>query len=118
MRRQRWLIFLILLLPLFLHSQANPKNILDTVETKKGKVILYKNYAWVFLADVPLILDIETDSSGIVADGWVNDRVHYLKYMKPDSIQDTVLYLTNETMKFSMPVPLNHLPPDSGRDIP
>ncbi len=109
MKRLFYLISLILLVPLFLCSQVNPDNILDTVETKKGKAILYKNYAWVFLADVPLILDIDTDSTGIVADGWINDRVHYLKHMKPDSIQDTVLLLTSGKMKFCMPVPVEHL---------
>ena len=109
MKRLFYFLSLILLFPLFLSSQVNPSNILDTVETKKGKVILYKNYAWIFLADVPLILDIEKDSTGIIEDGWVNDRVRYLKYMKPDSIKDTVLYLITEKMKFCMPIPMKHL---------
>ncbi|TSA24804.1 MAG: LysM peptidoglycan-binding domain-containing protein [Bacteroidetes bacterium] len=103
------LILVFVLLPLLVVPQVNPDNILDTVETVEGPVILYKNFSWEFLGAEPVMLNIEADSSGLFSEGWTTDQVRCLGYMKPDSIQDTVLILTSEEMKFCMPVPVEHL---------
>ncbi|MBL7138454.1 MAG: peptidoglycan DD-metalloendopeptidase family protein [Bacteroidales bacterium] len=98
-----------LLWPILSFAQVNPNNILDTVETVEGPVILYKNLTWQFLGDEPLMLDVDADSSGLFTEGWLHDQVRCFGQMKPDSIQDTVLVLTSAEMTFCMPVPLEHL---------
>ena len=86
------------------YSQVDPKSVLDTVETAEGAVVLYKNYSWEFLGDEPVMLNIDQDSTGLLSVGWVNDRIRGYGQMKPDSIRDTVLILTSETMPFVMPL--------------
>ncbi|MFH1159436.1 MAG: peptidoglycan DD-metalloendopeptidase family protein [bacterium] len=90
-------------------SQTNPETILDTVETVEGPVILYKNFSWEFLGEEPVLLNIGEDSTGLFTEGWINDQIRGFNWMKPDSIRDTVLILTSETMPFSMPVPAEHM---------
>lgn len=104
------LFFLALLLfPFFPAAQVNPGNVLDTVETVDGPVILYRNFSWQFLGDEPVMLNIDEDSTGIFTEGWVNDQICSFSQMKPDSIHDTVLMLTYGDNSFCMPVPNEHL---------
>lgn len=108
--KQLNLVFLIpLLLPVLAYSQVNPENILDTVESVDGPVILYKNFSWQFLGDEPVMMNAGEDSTGLCSQGWVNDQINGFGRMSPDSIKDTVLVLTSGKMKFCMPVPNRQL---------
>jgi len=109
MKRRFLILFTGFCVVLASFSQNHAEEILDTVETKEGMVILYKNYAWEFLGDEPVMLNISEDSSGLFTNGWVNDQIRGFGQMKPDSIRDTVLVLSSVTMPFSMPVPAEHL---------
>ncbi len=108
--KQLSLVFLIaLLFPLLSVAQINPDNILDTVETVDGPVILYKNFSWQFLGNEPVMLNVDEDSTGLFSEGWINDQIRSFGQMKPDSIHDTVLMLTYGEDIFCMPVPNEHL---------
>jgi len=108
--KQLSLVFLIaLLFPLPSVAQINPDNILDTVETVDGPVILYKNFSWQFLGNEPVMLNVDEDSTGLFSEGWINDQIRSFGQMKPDSIHDTVLMLTYGEDIFCMPVPNEHL---------
>gem|GEM_PF-178460 len=98
------LIFLWSLLPETSFSQVNPNTVLDTVETVEGAVVLYKNFSWEFLGDEPVMVNVDLDSTGLFSAGWVNDQIRGFDQMKPDSIRDTVLVLTSESMPFTMPI--------------
>jgi murein DD-endopeptidase MepM/ murein hydrolase activator NlpD len=95
--------FLFFFLPGF--SQLNVSNIVDTVETDRGPVILYKNYSWEYLENEPVMFSQEEDSTGIFNHEWINDQVFaYLGAMRKDSIKDTVLCLVNGQRHFMLPV--------------
>ena len=95
---------LILSLPFSSFSQVNPSSVVDTVETDQGPVILYRNFSWEYLGDEPVMLSMEEDSAGIMANGWNTEQVFAFSHMSPDSIGDTVLVLTSAEHGFSMPV--------------
>ncbi|MCK7539506.1 MAG: hypothetical protein MZV63_55680 [Marinilabiliales bacterium] len=52
-------------------SQINQSQVLDTVETDQGPVILYKNFSWEYLGDEPVMLSMEDDSPGLMTNGWI-----------------------------------------------
>lgn len=109
MRHLTAIILFLSALPFPALTQVNPGNILDTVETVEGPVILYKNFAWEFLGDEPVMMSGDSDTSGLFSEGWINDQIRGLGQMSPDSIRDTVLILTSGNMPFCMPVPMEHL---------
>jgi len=100
---------LCILFPFLLQAQVNPANILDTLETSSGKILLYKNFTWQFVGAEPLFLNPEADTSGLFADGWTHDQVRENTRVTPDSIRDTTLILLTGDRKFCMPVPNEHL---------
>ncbi|MBE0647576.1 MAG: peptidoglycan DD-metalloendopeptidase family protein, partial [Bacteroidales bacterium] len=109
MRYLPLMVCIALMIPLLASSQVNPDNILDTVETQDGPVILYKNFSWQYLGDEPVMMNVDEDSTGLFSEGWVNDQIRSFGQMKPDSIKDTVLMLTFGDYSFYMPVPNDHL---------
>lgn len=109
MRQLALLVFISLLMPLIPAAQINPGQILDTVETVDGTVVLYKNFSWQFLRDEPVMLNVDDDSTGLCAEGWINDQIYGFVHMNPDNIRDTVLFLTSGELSFCMPVPREHL---------
>ena len=84
-----------------------PAQVLDTVETDQGPVILYKNFSWEYLGDEPVMINMEDDSSGLFTNGWNTEQIFGFTHMSPDSIRDTVLFLTDAEHSFSMPATEN-----------
>jgi hypothetical protein len=85
-------------------SQHVASNIIDTIETRNGPVILYRNFSWEYLKDEPVMMSVEEDSTGIFSNGWNNDQVFaFLGASKRDSIKDTVIILTSKERVFQMP---------------
>lgn len=97
------IIFLFILFPFLSFSQRNVDAIVDTVETPEGPAILYKNFTWEYLQDEPVMLSQEDDSTGLFTAQWVNDQIFAYR-LKPDSIRDTVISLTNNGRIFTLPV--------------
>ena len=88
--------------PLFSFAQRNAAAIIDTVETPDGPVILYKNFTWEYLQNEPVLMSMEEDSSGLFSNQWINDQIFAYR-IKPDSIQDTLIYLTTANREFTLP---------------
>jgi murein DD-endopeptidase MepM/ murein hydrolase activator NlpD len=100
-----FLFFVIILLPFRGFSQRNIPNIIDTVETDSGAVILYRNHIWEYLENEPVMMSLEDDSTGLFSRSWINDQVFaYMGASKRDSIKDTLLALVNNSRKFNVPV--------------
>ena len=100
------LLFMIFLLPYYGFSQRNIPNIIDTVETDSGAVILYRNHTWEYLEDEPVMFSQEEDSTGLFSHSWINDQVFaYMGASKRDSIKDTILSLVSATRSFYLPIP-------------
>jgi murein DD-endopeptidase MepM/ murein hydrolase activator NlpD len=100
--------FVLLILAIFLslagRSQQNISNIIDTVDTKNGPVLLYRNFSWEYMRDEPVMMSSEDDSTGIFTSGWIHDQIFgYMGASKRDSIKDTVLILTSKDRPFHMP---------------
>ena len=85
-------------------SQRNVSAIIDTVESKNGTIILYRNYSWEYLDTEPVMLSQEEDSTGLFSRDWITNSIFALNNSRPDSIKDTVLILTNQERVFTMPV--------------
>jgi hypothetical protein len=91
-------------LPLSGFAQINQSQVVDTVETDQGPVILYKNFSWEYLGDEPVMLSMEEDSLGLMTNGWNTEQIFAFSHMNADSIQDTVLMLSSADHCFKMPV--------------
>ncbi len=103
--RYSFILFMILLLPLFGFSQRNIPNIIDTVETDSGAVILYRNHTWEYLENEPVMLSQEDDTTGIFTHSWINDQIFaYMGASKRDSIKDTLLTLVSNIRTFHLPI--------------
>lgn len=103
----RKIVLFLLFLPAFLtgFSQQNVSNVLDTIDTRNGPVILYRNNSWEYLKDEPVMMNPDEDSTGLFTSGWVNDQIFgYLGASKRDSVHDTVLILTSKDRVFTMPM--------------
>ncbi len=96
-------LFLILFFPLTLLSQRNISAIIDTFETNNGPVVLYRNFTWEYLADEPVMMNPEDDSTGLFTHEWINDQV-FVHPMMRDSVRDTVIMLTSCDRAFVLPV--------------
>jgi murein DD-endopeptidase MepM/ murein hydrolase activator NlpD len=97
-------IVVTLLLSLTGFSQRNTSAIIDTVESKSGTIILYRNYSWEYLDNEPVMLSQEEDSTGLFSKDWINNSIFALSNSKPDSIKDTVLMLISQDRVFTMPI--------------
>lgn len=85
-------------------AQRNVSAIIDTVESKSGTIILYRNYSWEYLDSEPLMLSEEEDSTGLFSHDWITNSIFALNKSRPDSIKDTVLILVSQDRNFTMPV--------------
>ncbi len=103
MKSLKFWALLILVFPLSAVGQRNTDAIIDTVDTPSGPAILYKNFTWEYLADEPMMMNPEEDSSDIFKEEWINDQIFAYK-IKPDSIRDTVISLTTADRKFTLPI--------------
>ena len=100
-----FILFLIFLLPFYGFSQRNIPNIIDTVETDSGAVLLYRNHTWEYLENEPVMMSQEEDSTGLFSHSWINDQVFaYMGASKRDSIKDTLLSLVSNTRTFNLPI--------------
>jgi len=84
-------------------SQHNVPFVIDTVESVRGAVILYKNFTWDYLENEPVMMSSEDDSTGIFTHEWINDQV-FAHRVLPDSVRDTVVALTSCERAFILPV--------------
>jgi hypothetical protein len=99
---KKWLLALIFL-PIMASGQRNPDAIVDTIETRNGTVILYKNHSWEYLEDEPVMMSIEEDSTGLFSNQWINDQIFAYRIQR-DSIRDTVLVLADTIHPFCLPI--------------
>ncbi|MEI6885832.1 MAG: M23 family metallopeptidase [Bacteroidota bacterium] len=99
---KNWLLALVFF-PIMSFAQRNVDAIVDTVETKNGTVILYKNNTWEYLDNEPVMMSIEEDSTGIFSNQWINDQIFAYKIQR-DSIRDTLLLLVDSVHHFQLPV--------------
>ena len=100
-----FIFFLLFLLPFYGFSQRNIPNIIDTVETDSGAVILYRNHTWEYLENEPVMMSQEEDSTGLFSHSWINDQVFaYMGASKRDSIKDTLLSLVSNIRTFHLPI--------------
>ena len=103
--RYFFILFLLFLLPFYGFSQRNIPNIIDTVETDSGAVILYRNHTWEYLENEPVMMSQEEDSTGLFSHSWINDQVFaYMGASKRDSIKDTLLSLVSNIRTFHLPI--------------
>ena len=92
-------------MPFYGFSQRNIPNIIDTVETDSGAVLLYRNHTWEYLENEPVMMSQEEDSTGLFSHSWINDQVFaYMGASKRDSIKDTLLSLISNTRTFNLPI--------------
>jgi murein DD-endopeptidase MepM/ murein hydrolase activator NlpD len=96
-------VFLLLFLPFYSFSQRNTDAIIDTVETPEGPAILYKNFTWEYLQDEPVLMSMDEDSTGLFSNQWINDQIFAYR-VKPDSVKDTLIYLTSLNREFTLPI--------------
>jgi hypothetical protein len=99
----KFLISIAFLVPLTGFAQRNVGTVIDTVETEQGAVVLYRNFTWEYLGDEPVMMSMEDDSTGMFSNGWNNQQIWGFCRMSPDSVRDTVLYLTNQDHVFCVP---------------
>ena len=103
--RYFFILLSLFLLPFFSFSQRNIPNIIDTVETDSGAVILYRNHTWEYLENEPVMMSQEEDSTGLFSHSWINDQVFaYMGASKRDSIKDTLLSLVSNIRTFHLPI--------------
>jgi hypothetical protein len=103
MHRLVYPFLLILLFPFHSFTQRNASAIIDTLETKGGPIILYRNFTWEYLTSEPVMMTQEDDSTGIFTHEWINDQV-FAHPMMRDSVRDTVIILTSKDRAFILPV--------------
>ena len=104
MMKQFNLFFLILFsLPVISFSQRNVASVIDTLETKNGPVLLYKNFTWEYFRDEPIMMHAKEDSTGIFSEAWINDQI-FSSRTHPESIKDTILILSTADRHFTLPV--------------
>ncbi|MFZ4520503.1 MAG: peptidoglycan DD-metalloendopeptidase family protein [Bacteroidales bacterium] len=96
-------LLLVFIFPMFSFGQRNADAIIDTLETPKGTVILYKNFTWEYLLDEPVMMSQEDDSTGLFTAQWINDQIFAYR-LRPDSIHDTVVMLTSVDRQFTLPI--------------
>ncbi len=96
-------LLLTIVFPMFSFAQRNTDAIIDTVETHKGPVILYKNFTWEYLQDEPVLMSQEDDSTGLFTTQWINDQIFAYR-LRPDSVHDTLIMLTSAERIFTLPV--------------
>jgi len=89
MRKCFFTFFVFLFLSYSGFPQKNIPNIIDTVETDSGAVLLYRNHTWEYLENEPVMLSQEDDSTGLFSHSWINDQV-----MKSPPDQATPLFIT------------------------
>jgi len=99
---KKWLLALIFV-PIMSFGQRNVDAVVDTVETKNGTVLLYKNYTWEYMENEPVMMSIEEDSTGIFSNQWINDQIFAYKIQR-DSIRDTLLVLVDSLHPFILPI--------------
>jgi len=99
---KKWLLALVFV-PIMSYAQRNVDAIVDTVESKNGTVLLYKNHTWEFLENEPVMMSIEEDSTGVFSKQWINDQIFAYRIQR-DSIKDTLLVLVDSIHPFHMPV--------------
>jgi murein DD-endopeptidase MepM/ murein hydrolase activator NlpD len=100
------ILLMIIFLPFFGFSQRNIPNIIDTVETDSGAIILYRNHTWEYLENEPVMMSQEEDSTGLFSHSWINDQVFaYMGASKRDSIKDTLLLLVCKNRVYYHPIP-------------
>ena len=99
---KKWLLALIFV-PIMSYAQRNVDAIVDTVESKNGTVLLYKNHSWEFLENEPVMMSIEEDSTGVFSKQWINDQIFAYRIQR-DSIKDTLLVLVDSIHPFHMPI--------------
>jgi len=99
---KKWLLALIFV-PIMSYAQRNVDAIVDTVESKNGTVLLYKNHSWEFLENEPVMMSIEEDSTGVFSKQWINDQIFAYRIQR-DSIKDTLLVLIDSIHPFHMPI--------------
>jgi murein DD-endopeptidase MepM/ murein hydrolase activator NlpD len=105
MMKYSFILFMIFLLSYSGFSQRNIPNIIDTVETDSGAVVLYRNHTWEYLENEPVMMSQEDDSTGLFSHSWINDQVFaYMGANKRDSIKDTVLTLLANSRTFHLPI--------------
>jgi murein DD-endopeptidase MepM/ murein hydrolase activator NlpD len=105
MRYLFFLFVILFLLPLKGISQRNIPNIIDTVESDSGAILIYRNHTWEYLENEPVMMSQEEDSTGLFSHSWINDQVFaYMGASKRDSIKDTILSLISSTRSFNLPV--------------
>ncbi len=101
-----YILLIILLFPFYGFSQRNIPNIIDTVETDSGAIILYRNHTWEYLENEPVMMSQEEDSTGLFSHSWINDQVFaYMGASKRDSIKDTLLALISNNRAYYHPIP-------------
>ena len=103
MKCLRICFLLFLLSPSIAFAQRNIDAVVDTLETPNGPVILYKNFTWEYLADEPVMLQPEDDSTGLFTERWINDQIFDYR-LQPDSIRDTLVRLVSNGHTFCMPI--------------
>ena len=103
MKKKYQLIFIFSFIVFSGFTQRNISAIVDTVESKNGTVILYRNYSWEYLDNEPVMMSQEDDSTGLFTHEWINDQI-FAYNAKRDSIKDTVLNLLAYNRKFVLPV--------------
>lgn len=105
MRKCFFTFFVFLFLSYSGFPQKNIPNIIDTVETDSGAVLLYRNHTWEYLENEPVMLSQEDDSTGLFSHSWINDQVFaYMGATKRDLIKDTILSLITTVRTFHLPI--------------
>lgn len=97
------LVILLFVFPFTTFSQINESQVVDTVETDQGPVVLYKNFSWEYLGDEPVMLSLEEDSTGLMSNGWSTQQIFAFNRMHADSVKDTLLSLTSADRRFTIP---------------
>jgi LysM repeat protein len=103
MRKFIYPLIFLLCSPIFAFPQRNASAIIDTLETKNGPVILYRNNTWEYLTSEPVMMVLDDDTTGVFTHEWINDQVFAHPGMR-DSIRDTVILLLVNDRTFVLPV--------------
>ena len=104
MKQRIFTLLIFALIACYGFSQRNISAIIDTVESKTGTIILYRNYSWEYLDSEPVMFSQDEDSTGLFSHDWINNSVFAHINNRPDSIKDTVIYLTANERHFTMPI--------------
>ncbi|MCX6280513.1 MAG: M23 family metallopeptidase [Bacteroidetes bacterium] len=99
---KKWMLALVFI-PIMSFAQRNVDAIVDTVESKNGTVLLFRNNTWEYIDNEPVMMSIEEDSTGIFSNQWINDQIFAYRIQR-DSIKDTLLVLVDSIHPFHMPI--------------